>query len=111
VAEDEMLVAMLLEEILADAGYRVLMAARLAKGLDMAKTQAIDAAILDINLAGQDSFPLADLLQRRHVPFVFASGYGSLGLPVAYQDIDILQKPYTMGEILGTIQEMLQTRH
>jgi DNA-binding response OmpR family regulator len=96
VAEDEMLVAMMMEDLLKQAGYRVLMAARLTKGLVMAASEPIDAAILDINLAGRASFPLADELMRRQIPFMFASGYGSNGLPERFADIPILQKPYDM---------------
>lgn len=109
VAEDEMLVAMMLEAILEEAGYRVSMAARLRKALDIAASQTIHAAILDINLAGEESFPLAEALIERGVPFVFASGYGASGLPAAYRHIPVLQKPYSVAEIESAVTDLLKS--
>ena len=94
VAEDEMLLAMMLEDRLNASGYRVLKAARLAKCLELAESAAIDLAILDINLAGEASFPAALVLRRRGIPFVFSSGYGDDDLPEAWRTEKILQKPY-----------------
>lgn len=111
VAEDEMLVAMLLETTLEDAGCHVLMAARVAKGFELVESQQIDAAILDINLAGQPSFELADALQERNIPFAFASGYGAGGLPEAYRHVPILQKPYDMADIRATVDTLLKRNH
>ncbi len=64
-AEDEMMLAMMLEDRLRASGYRVLKAARLAKCLELADSQLIDLAILDINLAGEQSFPVAVVLRRQ----------------------------------------------
>ncbi|MDI1252079.1 response regulator [Thermomonas sp.] len=114
--EDEMNLAMMLEDILDDAGYRVLKAARLPNALeivvqsDLDGKGRIDAAILDINLAGVQVFPLADVLRERGVPFVFTSGYGRDGIPDAYGDSVILQKPYGVESILSTLQVMLADR-
>jgi DNA-binding response OmpR family regulator len=94
VAEDEMLLAMMLEDRLNASGYRVLKAARLAKCLELAESAAIDLAILDINLAGEVSFPAALALRRRGIPFVFSSGYGDEDLPEVWRNEKILQKPY-----------------
>jgi DNA-binding response OmpR family regulator len=93
-AEDEMLLAMMLEDRLNASGYRVLKAARLAKCLELAESAPIDLAILDINLAGEVSFPAALALRRRGIPFVFSSGYGDDDLPEAWRTEKILQKPY-----------------
>jgi DNA-binding response OmpR family regulator len=93
-AEDEMLLAMMLEDRLSASGYHVLKAARLAKCLELAESAPIDLAILDINLAGEVSFPAALVLRRRGIPFVFSSGYGDEDLPEAWRDQKILQKPY-----------------
>ena len=94
VAEDEMLLAMMLEDRLTASGYQVLKAARLAKCLELAESAPIDLAILDINLAGEVSFPAALALRRRGIPFVFSSGYGDDDLPEAWRNERILQKPY-----------------
>ena len=107
IAEDEMIVAMMLEDLMERAGYHVLLVARLARGLELAVSEPIDAAILDINLAGQMSFPLADALQLRRIPFMFASGYGREGLPERHRDAMVLQKPYGMSEIKAALHALL----
>ncbi len=111
--EDEMNLAMMLEDILGDAGYRVLKAGRLPQALELVAQfysegeKRIDAAILDINLAGVQVFPLADALLARGVPFVFTSGYGRDGIPEDYRDSAVLQKPYGADSILSTLQGLL----
>ena len=107
IAEDEMTVAMMLEDLMERAGYRVLLVARLERGLELAVAEPIDAAILDINLAGQTSFPLADALQQRRIPFMFASGYGREGLSERHRDAMVLQKPYGMSEIKAALSALL----
>ncbi|MEO6228351.1 MAG: response regulator [Thermomonas sp.] len=111
--EDEMNLAMMLEDILGDAGYHVLKAARLPKALELVAQfylegeHRIDAAILDINLAGVEVFPLAAVLLTRGVPLVFTSGYGKDGIPDKYSDCAVLQKPYGADSILSTLQAMI----
>lgn len=95
VVEDEMFVAMLVEDILSNAGYRVLKAARVDRALDLITgSDPIDAALLDINLNGVEVFPVALKLRELGVPFVFASGYGRDGLSPDFSDCPILRKPY-----------------
>ena len=84
IVEDEMCLAMLLQDLLEDAGYNVLMAARLPAAVALAESAEIDAAILDINLAGTEVFPAAEVLRGRGVPFVFTSGYGCKSCPLSY---------------------------
>lgn len=113
--EDEMNLAMMLEDLLDDAGYRVLKAARLPKALEMLAQVAadddmrIDAAILDINLAGVAVFPLADALREQGIPFMFTSGYGAEGLPDGYRHCAVLQKPYNASIIIRTVQALTAT--
>lgn len=108
VVEDEMVLAMLVEDILGDAGYRVLKAARVAKALELvAGDDPIDAALLDINLAGKQVFAVAEQLRRQGVPFVFASGYGEKGLPEEFRDCPVLQKPYLPEALTGAIAALL----
>jgi DNA-binding response OmpR family regulator len=92
--EDEMCLAMMVQDMLDDAGYRVVTASRVPGALALAEAEPLDAAILDVNLAGTDVFPVADALRRRGVPFLFASGYGERGLPGSFADSPVLQKPY-----------------
>ena len=96
VVEDEALVAMLLETILEDMGcVAVGPAATVDEGLRMAADEAVDAALLDVNVAGRQVFPVAQALKDRGVPFVFSTGYGEGGLPDEWRGQPTLQKPFT----------------
>lgn len=100
IVEDEMLVAMLIEDLVADLGHDVVgPAMRLEAALDVARHEDLDFAILDINLAGKQSFPVADTLRGRGIPFMFATGYGAAGLTEAYRDCPVVQKPFEAREL------------
>jgi CheY-like chemotaxis protein len=103
VVEDEMMMLMLIEDALTDAGCRPLVASRIPKAVALSETEAIDCAILDVNLAGEDVYPVADVLTRRHIPFIFSTGYGSNSLPAQYRDRPILPKPYVPEQIARAI--------
>jgi CheY-like chemotaxis protein len=95
IVEDEMLVAMNIEDMLLDLGHEVAgIASRLAAALQLAGEASFDAAMLDINLAGENSFPVADLLAERGIPFLFATGYGLQGIEERYRSRPLLQKPF-----------------
>ena len=101
IVEDESLVAMLLETILEDMGcLTVGPASSIDEGLILARdTPDIDAALLDVNVAGQVVFPVAEVLRDRGVPFVFSTGYGAGGLPEEWQQQPTIQKPFTEAAI------------
>ena len=100
VVEDEGVVAMVLEDYLLELGYAVAgVAARLELGLQLAQEAAIDLAILDVNLAGKLSYPIAQLLHARGIPFLFATGYGTAGRPDEFRDIPTLTKPYGIDDL------------
>src|SRR5581483_6620549 len=81
VIEDEALVAMLIEDMLNDLGVTsVGPAADLASAVEMARNAEFDFALLDVNLAGERSFPAADVLIERGMPFAFVTGYGAAGV-------------------------------
>lgn len=106
--EDEAILAMLVEDILCDAGYRVLKAARVANALALMRNgEHIDAAILDINLAGSQVFPVAQQLLAEGIPFLFASGYGDPGLPPEFQGRKVLQKPYLPATLTDAVAALL----
>lgn len=99
IVEDESLVAMLLETILEDMGCvtvgpisNIEDALTLLSG-DEAGT--LDGALLDVNVAGREVFPVADVLKARGVPFVFSTGYGQGGLPDEWRNQATIQKPFT----------------
>ena len=106
-AEDEMMVAMMLEDRLEQFGYQVLKAARLTACLALAESEPIDVAILDINLAGETSFPVAEVLRLRGIPFVFSSGYGDEGLPETWKGTKVLQKPYDTKQLIAILDTLL----
>lgn len=85
IVEDEPMIAMMVEDFLAELGWHVAgTAGSLDKALAMARNADIDAAILDVNLKGKDSFAAADILAGRNIPFVFASGYGATAFPTVF---------------------------
>ncbi|MBU4530908.1 MAG: response regulator [Desulfomicrobium sp.] len=104
IVEDEVLLAMHLEDMLTDLGHRVVgQATRVDKALVLARNSDIDFAILDINVAGTQSFPVADILLERGIQFVFATGYGTAGLIDGYRDCPVLQKPYAQEDLEQSI--------
>ena len=107
VVEDEMNLALMMEDLLVGAGHTVFKAARLSKALAMAASEALDFAFLDINLAGEEVFPLASELRRIGVPFVFTSGYGASGIAEPFRDCGVVQKPFLSQQLfdaLGALQ-------
>lgn len=108
--EDEALVAMLVEDMLADEGCTLAATASrvpeaVTKAQDM--TLEFDIAILDVNLAGQPVFPVAEVLEARGVPFAFATGYGAGGLPDEWRNRPTLQKPFTAGDIRAVLERLV----
>lgn len=100
VVEDEVLVGMLIEDMLRDLGYEIAgLSTRLEHALTLARTAPYDVALLDINLNGRQSFPVADAVRVRGLPFLFATGYGSRIVPEPYRDVPILQKPFSLEEL------------
>ena len=95
-----MLVAMSIEDMLLELGHEVAgLASRLGPALALARESRFDAAMLDVNLAGEPSFPVADLLIERGIPFLFATGYGRRGIEEKYRDHPMLQKPFLTAEL------------
>ena len=105
VVEDEPVVAMCLEDILDALGCEpVGPAARVAEGLALAESEDLGAAILDINLAGERSTPIAEALRRRGVPFAFASGYGTP--PEGFETLPLIEKPYREADIDAALMSL-----
>lgn len=96
VVEDEAMVAMLLEDYLDELGCVIVGPyAEVEEAVRGVATEAIDAAVLDVNLAGTQSYAVADALADRGLPFVFITGYGAAGLKPGYESRPVLQKPFT----------------
>lgn len=104
VVEDEVLVAMLVEDALTDAGAEVLGPVRsVAEAMAALACETPDAAVLDLNLDGMPSTPVADALVAAGVPFVVATGYGVEGLPPAHAGVPVLAKPYDPLELTRAV--------
>jgi CheY-like chemotaxis protein len=100
VIEDEILISMLLEDMLAELGHEVAgVVPRLGEALTAVNGDAFDIAILDVHLHGQSAYPVADALIERGLPFVFATGYGERGLPEKYRSHPILTKPFARDDL------------
>lgn len=109
VVEDEAMVAMLLEDMLADLGHTVVATAgRMDRAMKLAMELSIDLAIVDVNLNGVHTYPLASILASRHVPFVFATGYGAGGLEEEWKDTTVLQKPFQESDLADAISMVRQ---
>lgn len=99
--EDEALIAMTAEDALVEAGASVSLAMRLPLALTLATGGQFDLAILDVNLGSGTSFPAAEVLARRGIPFLFATGYGAAGLSSEFEGRPVLQKPYAPEELVA----------
>jgi len=109
--EDEALVAMLVEDMLADEGCVVAASAtRLPEAVLAANDTSIeiDLAILDVNLAGEPVFAVAEALAARGVPFAFATGYGAGGLPDVWKSRPTLQKPFTASDVRVVLESIVR---
>ncbi|MFW2341730.1 response regulator [Brevundimonas sp.] len=113
VVEDESLVAMLLETMLEDMGCTVFgTAARVEDALTLiAGDTRPDAALLDVNVAGQTVYPVAEALDRKGVPLVFSTGYGQGGLAEGWEGRPTVQKPYTEAMIRDALMQVLDIRN
>ncbi|WP_448206619.1 PAS domain S-box protein [Azospirillum sp. sgz302134] len=111
VVEDEALTAMGLQQVLEGAGYAVLgPVGRVQEAIDLARREPPDAAVLDVNLFGQSSFPVAETLDAMGVPFIFCTGYG--GLDTANERLrkaPVLSKPVPPDTVLRAIGTLIGT--
>jgi CheY-like chemotaxis protein len=108
VVEDEYLIRMLLEDMLSDIGHTVAAAVgTIAEAKELAASGEFDCAVLDVNLDGQEIFPVADILIKRGMPFVFVTGYGEGSLPETYRGRPALQKPFQAERLEQTLAAML----
>lgn len=100
VVEDEAIVAMLLEDLLAEMGCTVVaVAGSIDAALQAAQTLDYDLAILDVNLDGSETYPVADAVVARQLPSVFVTGYGLAGLRETYRHLPVLTKPFREADL------------
>jgi len=110
VVEDELLVALLVEDMLADAGCIVVGPfARVPEALAAARTETVDVALLDVNIAGEKVFPVAHVLEERGVPFLFVTGYGQAALPRDRPKWVACNKPFHLDHLTECLARRLRT--
>ena len=106
--EDEALIALMLEDMLEGMGCAVTaLAPRLSMGVTLAESGAFDLALLDVNVAGENVEPIARILAERGIPFVFATGYGEAGVPLAHRDRPVVAKPFRAEQLETAIRRAL----
>ena len=105
VVDDELMIRMLLDDMLTDVGYTMTAeAGSIDEAMAVASRADFDIAILDVNLAGQPITPVAEILVRRGLPFVFATGYGERGVPEEFRTYPTLQKPFQLEALADALQ-------
>ena len=111
VVEDEMMVSLLIEDILTDQGCVIVGPYhRVENALEAARAEILDAAVLDMNLAGVLVFPVAEALTARDIPFLFLSGYGPGGVPPTHPKWRVCSKPFTDEELAEALLRVVTTK-
>jgi DNA-binding NtrC family response regulator len=106
--EDEFLIRMMLVEMLEELGHRVVAeAGSIQTAEPLARTSAFDLAIFDINIAGFNISPIAEIVAERGLPFVFVTGHGPAGQPVLFNDKPVLNKPFLIEHFADMINSAL----
>jgi DNA-binding NarL/FixJ family response regulator len=109
VVEDEALTAAGLKQVLEESGYRVLgPVARVQEAIDLVQATPPDAAVLDVNLFGQPSFPVAEILASSGIPFLFCTGYGNPQvIRPELRKAPVLTKPVAPDRLVGAVASLL----
>lgn len=107
VVEDEMTVAMLIEDMVLDLEYDIAgVAPRLKDAMRFLDSDSFDCAMLDVHLNGETVFPFAAELQKREIPFLFATAYGPRGIPTEFRGYMVLQKPFGPVELRQALSQL-----
>ena len=107
VVEDEMTVAMLIEDMVSELSYEVAaVVSRLEDAMQQLDSDSFDLAMLDVHLNGKTVFPFAQALEEREIPFLFATAYGARALPEEFQGHPVLQKPFGPVELRSALMEL-----
>jgi DNA-binding NtrC family response regulator len=108
ILEDEPVIGFALEDMVETMGGRVCGTAfRVAEALDLLDRHACEAAILDVNIAGERSYSVADALAARGIPFIFATGYGDSEHPPRFAKSPTVTKPYGLDDIRQALEDAI----
>jgi DNA-binding response OmpR family regulator len=104
VVEDEAMISMLLEDMVLDCGGEIVgPAAKFDDALELARKAEFRVAVLDLNLNGTLSYPIAEVIRERGIPVIFATGYGAGGLLDRFRDCPTLQKPFSQQDFADAV--------
>jgi len=107
--EDEVMIRMMVADMLVELGYSIAAeTGEIDQAVKLARTTNFDIAILDVNVNGKMISPVAEVIQARNRPFIFATGYGAQGLPPEFRDRPALQKPFQMESLAAMIERALR---
>jgi CheY-like chemotaxis protein len=110
IVDDEPLITATMEEWLSELGHFVIGPAHnLAKALELAESD-VDAAIVDVSLGKDDSYPLVDALIARGLPFALATGYGRDGVAPQYREQPTLGKSFGFAAFRGAIDHLIAAK-
>ena len=107
VVEDEMTVAMLIEDMVYELSFEIAgVVPRLEDAMRLADSEDFDVAMLDVHLNGKTVFPFAAELEARDIPFLFATAYGARGIPEEFRGHLVLQKPFGPVELRRALMDL-----
>jgi len=107
VVEDEMTVALLIEDMVTELAYEVAaVVPRLDDAMRLLDSDSFDLAMLDVHLNGKTVFPFAAELEAREIPFLFATAYGARGIPEEFRGHLVLQKPFGPVELRRALTDL-----
>jgi CheY-like chemotaxis protein len=107
--EDEGLLVLLMQDVVEELGYRLVgTATSVEKALDLLRRNRPHCVLLDVNLHGQKSYPVADYLMEQGTPFVFMTGYDTVDMDGKYRKIAVLHKPIDFEELREALSRLLK---
>lgn len=107
IVDDEPIIALNLEDVLVDAGFNAVVAYKIEKALAVIESDGCDAAIIDANLAGVNSGPIATALAGRGLPFIVLSGYSSEQIQSEFPGAIFMQKPCGPARLIEAVTSMV----
>jgi DNA-binding response OmpR family regulator len=105
--EDEGIIRILVADMLGELGHTLAAeAGHIDQALELARSTEFDLAILDFNLRGEMVTPVAKLIMARGRPIIFATAFGSEGLPEDFRNFPALLKPYHLEDLAALIDQV-----
>lgn len=105
ILEDEPIIGLALEDMLSRQGASVLFASQVAEACEFIEQERLDSAVLDVNVHGVLSYPVAAMLNERKIPFIFATGYGDRSHPSEFAAVPTIAKPYSVEDVRRALQK------